>query len=305
MAFRRPLSRFADPQSPGQAAPSASVGAGVAQPVPPANTSVAAMRDLPNDERGFLTEVFRCHALAANLAERLLGFAMAPTHAPRPVDRLAIALAAHFNFLPLDDVLRMPVLLYGLPGAGISTLAAKLAARFDERQVLVIAADVRDAGKTARLEECLEVLDLPLAVAPDAAALRKLVSSADGRMVIVDGGTGTLSDPAFAKRIHDAIDAARAEGVLALPADAGSDEAAAEATAAGRLGTHRLMVTKLDITRYLGSALAAADLGKLALVAASITPHYGFGLRNFSPENLARRLAAAAMRAERWRAAPL
>ncbi|HKT19072.1 MAG TPA: hypothetical protein VJR47_13580 [Stellaceae bacterium] len=263
------------------------------------------MRDLPGDERGFLAEVFRSHGLSAVLAERLLGFAMAPAHAPRPVDRLAIALAAHFNFLPLDEALRAPVLLYGLPGTGISTLATKLAARFDEREVLVVAADTRNASKTAQLEECLEVLGLPLAVAPDAASLRKTVGTADGRMVIVDGGTGTLTDAAFAKRIHAAIDAARAEGVLALPADAGSDEAAAEAAAAARLGTRRLMVTKLDTVRYLGSALAAADLGKLALVAASITPHYAFGLRNLTPENLARRLAAAAMRVERWRAAPL
>jgi hypothetical protein len=40
-------------------------------------------------------------------------------------------------------------------------------------------------------------------------------------------------------------------------------------------------------------------------VAGSITPNFAFGLRNFTPENLARRLASAAMRVERWRAAPL
>ncbi|MGH7033109.1 MAG: hypothetical protein ACREFL_05220 [Stellaceae bacterium] len=300
MAFRRPSPGFADPRIARPVEPSATAGA--AQALRPSSAAGGAMRDLPSDDRSFLTEVFRSHALPAALAERLLGFAMAPAHAPRPVDRLAIALASHFNFLALEEVLRAPVILYGLPGTGVSTLAAKLAARFDEREVLVIAAGARD---TAQLKDDLDVLGLGLTVAADAAALRKAVGAADGRMVIIDGGTGTLADTAFNGRIHEFLEAAGAEGLLALAADAGSDEAAAQAVAAERLGTRRMIITKLDTVRFLGAPLAAADLGKLALVAGSIAPNYAFGLRNLSPENLARRLAGSAMRAERWRAAPL
>jgi flagellar biosynthesis protein FlhF len=305
MAFRRSSSRLADPSSAGAASASAHNMDPRPQSARPAGDPSTAIREWPSDEKGFLTEVFRSHALPASLIERLLGYAMAPAHAPRPVDRLAIALAAHFNFLPVEDALRAPILLYGLPGAGVTTLAAKLAARFDERQVLVIATEASGAGATAQLEEYLEVLGLPLAVASDAAALRSTVASADGRMVIIDGGSVTPGDAASAKRIGGLIDAARAQGMLVLPADAGSDEAATEASAAAQLGTRRMIVTKLDTVRYLGSALVAADIGKLALVGASITPQYAFGLRNLTPENLARRLTASALRAERWRAAPL
>jgi hypothetical protein len=300
MAFRRPSPGFADPRIARPVEPSAT--AGTAQAVRPSSAIGGATRDLPGDDRSFLAEVFRSHALSASLAERLLGFAMAPTHAPRPVDRLAIALASHFNFLGLDEVLRAPVMLYGLPGTGVSTLAAKLAARFDEREVLVIAAGARDA---AQLADDLEVLDLGLTIAADAAALRKAVGGAEGRLVIIDAGTGTLADAAFTRRMNEFREAAGAEGLLALAADAGSDEAAAQAAAAERLGTRRMIITKLDTVRSLGIALTAADLGKLALVAGSITPNFAFGLRNFTPENLARRLASAAMRVERWRAAPL
>lgn len=300
MAFRRPSSGFADPRSARPVEPSATAGA--MQVVRPSIATGSATRDLPGDDRGFLTEVFRGHALPASLAERLLELAMAPAHAPRPVDRLAISLASHFNFLTLDEVLRAPVMLYGLPGSGISTLAAKLAARFDEREVLVIAAGARD---TAQLEDDLGVLGLGLTVAADAAALRKAAGAANGRVVIIDAGTGTLGDAAFKRRIHEFREAAGAEGLLVLAADAGTDEATAQAAAAERLGTRRMIITKLDTVRSLGAPLAAADLGKLALVAGSITPHFAFGMRNFTPENLARRLAGSTMRYERWRAAPL
>ena len=300
MAFRRPSSGFADPRSARPAEPSATAGA--TQVMRPLIATGSAMRDLPSDDRGFLTEVFRSHALPAALAERLLDLAMAPAHAPRPVDRLAIALASHFNFLALEEVLRAPVLLYGSPGSGVSTLAAKLAARFDEREVLVIAAGAHD---TKQLADDLKVLDLPLTLAADAIALRKAMGSADGRLVIIDGGTGTLADAAFKRRVHEFREATGAEGLLALAADAGSDEAAAQAAAAERLGTRRLIITKLDTVRSPGAVLAAADLGKLALVAGSIAPSYAFGMRNLTPENLARRLPGSAMRAERWRAAPL
>lgn len=305
MAFHRPSSRLAESSSPRAESENAHGTDPRPQTARPASDPIAANRDWPSDERGFLTEVFRSHALPASLVERLIGFAMAPAHAPRPVDRLAIALAAHFNFLPVEDALQAPILLYGPPGAGVSTLAAKLAARFDERQVLVVATDARGTGEPTPLEEYLEVLGLPMAVASDAASLRSTVATAEGRVVIIDGGNATPSDPACAKRIAGYVDAAHAEGMLVLPADAGCDEAAALAAAAAQLGTRRMMVTKLDTVRYLGSALVAADVAKLALVAASITPHYAFGLRGLTPENMARRLTSSALRAERWRAAPL
>jgi hypothetical protein len=65
-----------------------------------------------------------------------------------------------------------------------------------------------------------------------------------------------------------------------------------------------MIVTGLDVGRYLGAALSAADATKLALVSASVTPHFGFGLRAFTPENLARRLMSGG-HPERWKVAPI
>jgi hypothetical protein len=96
-----------------------------------------------------------------------------------------------------------------------------------------------------------------------------------------------------------------AEGVLVLSAETAPDKALAATKAAAASGVRRAVLTYVDTTRYLGSALEAIESNKLALMGASVTPHFGFGLRTLTPENLARRLMSAAANSERWRVAPL
>lgn len=268
-----------------------------ASPLPAQSPNV----DWAIDDDALLGDMLRDHGFADKLASRLIDLAAAPAHVKRPVDRLAIALGAHFNFFALDEAWQSPILLCGLPGAGTSTLAAKLAARFDESEILVISAGAHDAAKTAALRECLEVLDLPLTCAPDAAALRDAVGAAAGRKVVIDAGGRA---PLDSVRIGEFTRAAGAAGMLVTSAEAPAGDALVAAKAAGAIGISRMIVTHLDTARYLGAALTAADAAKLALVSASITPHFGFGMRSLTPENLARRLMAA-LHTERWRAAPL
>jgi signal recognition particle GTPase len=248
-----------------------------------------------------LAELLGSHGFTGKLTSRLVELANAPTHVRRPVDRLAIALGAQFNFFALAEAWRQPILLCGLPDAGTSTLAARLAARFDDSEVLVISAGAHDAAKTARLAENLEALDLPLTRAADAAALGRAVGAAAGRRIIIDVAGRAPLDRG---EIRESIAAAGAAGMLVISAESAPGEAMSAAESADALGIARLIVTRLDVTRYLGAALSAAEATKLALVSASVTPHFGFGLRAFTPENLARRLMSAE-HAERWRVAPL
>jgi flagellar biosynthesis protein FlhF len=253
------------------------------------------------DDDSSLAELLESHGFSAKLAARLIELASAPTHVTRPVDRLAIALGAQFNFFPLEEAWQRPILLCGHPAAGASTLAAKLAARFDDSEVLVISAGGHGAEKTARLAADLEALDLPLTQAADAAALGQAVAKAAGRRVIIDlAGHGSLDRAS----IKEFMAASGAAGLLTISAEATLAEAMSAAEIAATLGIARAIVTRLDVARYLGAALSAADATKLALVSASVTPHFGFGLRAFTPENLARRLMSAD-HAERWRVAPL
>ena len=105
------------------------------------------------DDDAQLGELLGSHGFAAKLTARLIELANAPTHVKRPVDRLAIALGAQFNFFALEEARQQPILLCGLPGAGTSTLATKLAARYDDSEVLVISAGAHAAEKTALLAE--------------------------------------------------------------------------------------------------------------------------------------------------------
>ncbi|HWE73714.1 MAG TPA: hypothetical protein VG328_11190 [Stellaceae bacterium] len=253
------------------------------------------------DDDAQLGELLASHGFAAKLTARLVELAAAPAHVKRPVDRLAIALGAQFNFFALEEAWQQPILLCGLPGAGTTTLATKLAARYDDNEVLVISAGAHDAAKTALLTENLEALDLPLTQAADAAALGRAIGSAAGRKVIIDVAARSPFDRA---QVKDFITAAGAAGLLVIAAETGIEDATSVAKAASDIGIARTIVTGLDAGRYLGAALSAADAMKLALVSASVTPHFGFGLRAFSPENLARRLMSGG-HAERWRVAPI
>jgi signal recognition particle GTPase len=266
-----------------------------------AATVPAAALEWASDDDAQLGELLGSHGFAANLTARLVELAGAPTHVKRPVDRLAIALGAQFNFFALEEAWQQPILLCGLPGAGTSTLATKLAARYDDSEILVISAGAHDAAKTALLAENLEALDLPLNRAADTAALGRALAGAAGRKVIIDVAARSPFDRA---QVKEFIAASGAAGMLVVAAETSIEDATSAAKAASDIGIARMIVTGLDVGRYLGAALSAADATKLALVSASITPHFGFGLRAFSPENLARRLMSGG-HAERWRVAPI
>jgi signal recognition particle GTPase len=255
----------------------------------------------PVDDDSSLAELLAEHGVTGKLTARLIELASAPTHAKRPVDRLAIALGAQFNFFALEEAWQQPILLCGLPGAGVSTLAAKLAAHFDDSEVRVIAAGAQDEAKTALLADNLDALYLPLTRAADAAALRRAVAGAAGRKIIIDVAARAPFDAA---QVKEFIAASGAAGMLVISAESAIEDAMAVAEAASDIGVARMIMTGLDAGRYLGAALSVADATKLALVSASITPHFGFGLRAITPENLARRLMSGG-HPERWRVAPI
>ena len=146
------------------------------------------------------------------------------------------------------------------------------------------------------------MLDLPLTVAADAAALGRAVASAKGRKVVIDANG---QSPLDKTQLKEFAHAAGATGLLVASAETETADMVAAAEAASAIGIGRMVVTHLDAARYLGAVLTAADGAKLALVCASVTPHFGFGLRALTPENLSRRLMAAALHAERWRVTAL
>jgi flagellar biosynthesis protein FlhF len=252
----------------------------------------------PSDDIPFLTAVLEAHRAPAQLTERLIAAVAKLPSRYAVADRLGAALADEIPFAPLSDVLRAPaLLLLGPPGAGKTTLAAKLAARLGEDgdgNALLVNADPDRAGSIAQLAEYSDVLGLPLAVAADAAALGELVAGAGERRIIIDTKGTAPSDSAGCAALAALVAASGATPLLVLPADSAAEEAAAMAHCFAPLGARTLLPTRLDLVRRLGGVLAAADAGRMKLSAVGVTPQFAYGLRPLTPALLARQLISGA-----------
>lgn len=253
-------------------------------------------RPWPGQDLAFLTALLETHNVPAALIKRLVRAAAGLPLAAPLLERLAAALADQIHFADFAELLRRRVLLLlGPPGAGKTTLAAKLAACWNERPALLVTTDAERAGGIAQLKEYAGALGLSSAVAGDTATLGRLAATAEQRRLVIDTGGAVPGDEAARQALGEFIAASEAEPILALPADLAADEAAAMVRFFAPLGVKTLLPTRLDLVRRLGGTLAAADIGRLALPAAGVTPHFAFGLRPLTPEMVARRLLATAL----------
>jgi flagellar biosynthesis protein FlhF len=253
-------------------------------------------RPWPGNDLAFLTAVLEAHHVPVQLVKRLVAAASQLPLSSLLMDRLSAALADQIRFSSFDEVLRLPVLmLVGPPGAGKTTLAAKLAARMGEGRALLVSTDISRPGGIAQLEEYARALGLPVAVATNAEALARLIAGAAGRRVLIDTAGIAPGDDDARDRLAGFIAVSGTAPLLVLPADSAAEEAAAMARFFVALGARSLMPTRLDLVHRLGGMLAAADAGRLELPAAGVTPHFAYGVRQLTPQMVARRLLAGAL----------
>jgi flagellar biosynthesis protein FlhF len=266
---------------------------------------VAAIEELPRDfevrvreEEAFEPqdpgEVIR-HALAFHgtpprLIDRLIEAAL-DLDADDPVLACAGALDTLFAFRPIGDDEGRPIMLVGTPGSGKTITTAKLAARatLAGERVTVITTDTRRAGAVEQLSAFTRILKLDLITADTVEEMRAAIVKAPVRgAVFVDtAGINPFSDTEM-DTLTQLIRVSEAEPVLVLPAGGDAMESADIAACFAHLGVRRLLVTRLDMARRIGSILAAADAGRLMFCNVSITPHVADGLSPINPVSLAR-----------------
>ena len=208
------------------------------------------------------------------------------------------ALVRHLRFARLDLTQGSPpIVLAGPPGAGKTLTTARLATRLvlQGASPMVISADGDRAGAAEQLAAFTRLLGLVLIVAPDPVGIaRALARRDDGAPVLIDApGIDPFSATAQAG-IATLAGAAGARIALVLPAGQDPAEAADAAAAFAAAGATALIATKLDVTRRLGSILAAA--ASLPLAEAGIGPGAADGLVPFTPDLLAARLAVSTTR---------
>jgi flagellar biosynthesis protein FlhF len=254
-------------------------------------------RPWPSDDIAFLSAVLDAHQVPKTLVAALAESAARQPRNTLVVERLSAALADRLRFAPLGDVLRArAVLLAGPPGAGKTTVAAKIAARIGKARAMLVSVQTEASAGATSIAECAAALDISLAEAADADGLSACLALAQGRQIVIDT-PGTCSDAALTALIATA----EALPLLVLPADCDPAEAAATAQRFAALGLRTLLPTRLDLARHLGGLLTAADAAGLALPAAGTTTHFTFGLRPLTPALLARRLLADALQTESTR----
>lgn len=270
-----------------------------ALPPPPVDEPLDALEALADaldrhSTPGALAE--RLLRAAAPLAERLLRAASALA-VDAPIMTMAAALDSVFRFAPLPqrDAPRA-IILTGPPGSGKTVTVAKLAARavLSNRPVNVITTDTMRAGGVDQLAAFTRILDLDLQTALDEETLRDAVTAAKlskpDALTLIDTGGANPFNPQEMDELARLVRATDMDAVLVLPAGYDCDEAADIARAFAAAGTTRLLVTRLDAARRLGSVLVAADVGRLEFCDSSTTPHVADGLTPINPVSLAKLL---------------
>jgi flagellar biosynthesis protein FlhF len=124
-------------------------------------------------------------------------------------------------------------------------------------------------------------------------------AAAPGELVIVDTAGINPYSAEDRRELSGLIEASAADPVLVLPAGGDAVDTLELAGCFREHGCQRIVVTRLDVTRRLGSVIATADALRLGFAEAGVSASIAEGLTPFNPVLLARLLLAAAVRPRR------
>lgn len=243
------------------------------------------------------------NGLTGDLATRLLEAVNFVSTPIAPALALAAALDTVFDFQPLgklggrvvtDHGLRRATILVGPPGSGKTVTAAKMAARAKDagHGVRLLSIDTLKTGGIAHLESLADALDIGMKTAQDPRELAALVAGSMGDVSIIDSSGINPFDTVDSDHLAEFIEKTDAEPILVLPAGLDRVDAIETAHAFARLKCRRMIVTRVDMTRRLGSTLECAYAADYAFSDVSVSPeiigHNGAGLGTLNPVSLAR-----------------
>ena len=269
-------------------------GSGTSRHAPRVSANETSNRK-PKEENSRLRRALEFHGVPKLLMVDLLRTARA-MDAEDATSALAHALDMRFTFDPIAALPRRPVMLIGGPGAGKTVTAAKLASRavLLGRGVDIISTDTLRAGAKEQMESFTSILKEELASIGTAeeleAYLTDLRDKGAKRPCIIDTpGTNPYSRSEL-KDLRKFVKALDVEPVLVAAAGADPGELTDMAHIFATLGVQRMILTRIDAARRLGSILAAADSAKLSLAQFSMTPYIARGLSAMNPMSFARLL---------------
>ena len=208
-------------------------------------------------------------------------------------ESLEKALDKIFQFanLPVNSTKRA-FMLVGACGCGKTIVTAKMAvkAKVAGKKVAVITTDVKRAGAIEQLEAFTKILDLNLIKVRKADLLKNVVEEcrASSDLILIDtpGVNPYLS--ADMNLLNDMLkDTQGIEPILVMSAGMDAYEAEDIGGIFRKLGCHRLLGTRLDLSRRLGNLLWAAQSNGYALTDVGASPHVSEGLCPLKAKSLA------------------
>lgn len=264
------------------------------QPTAEARLAQARAQEPEIDVSEVVADTLHRHGVPSVLAEQLID-AAAGLDTDDPTLALGAALDSVFTFSPLVDGRGggggRTLIMVGPPGAGKTLMVAKLAARavLKNRSVGVITSDTVRAGGVDQLAAFTRILKIKLTSVEDPDALAGAYQVNHGcDLVLVDTAGRNPFDDADMDDLRTLIEAGDAEPVLVLPAGIDALEAADMGHAFKAVGVRRLLLTRLDMARRLGSSLVAVQRARLTFCDGSVSPKVAEGLTPLNPVALAR-----------------